>query len=260
MHAPTSIHSRSVNGREEDSRSFDFQRWGSLVGGGALTIFGLSRKSKAGLALAAAGGYLTYRGATHNSSAEEHHAESSFAINCTQEKAFAYWRKLENLPRFMRHLESVKATDGTRSEWSAIGPMGKSIRWTAEIVEERENEWIVWRSLPGSDIECTGAVSFLPAVGGRGIIVTASLEYHPPAGKLGSALATLTGRSPEFGIREDLRRFKALMESGEVPTTEGQSHGPLSILGKTLHAAYPEKRKPSEFAVNQEVLEQRSAS
>jgi uncharacterized membrane protein len=161
----------------------------------------------------------------------------------------------------MRNLQSVKVKDERHSEWTAVGGIGRDIHWRAEIVDEKEDEWIVWRSLPGSDIDCRGSVHFRPADGDGGIIVTASMQCRPAAGAVGKAVALLSGKDPEFMIREDLRRFKSLMEAGEVPSVEGQTHGPRSILIKTVQAAHPQKRKPSEFETNLKQLQtQRSAS
>lgn len=235
--------------------SSDLMRWGAMIGGGAVALLGLSRRSKSGVALAAAGGILAYGGATLNPDQQEFHAESSFAIECSPEKAFQFWRNFENLPRFMRNLESVKVVDDRRSEWNAVGRFGKPIRWLAEIVEEKPNEWIVWRSLPDSDLDCRGSVHFLPEVGNRGTVVTAAMQYSPLAGAVGKAVAIMLAKDPTFMLREDLRRFKALMEAGEVPNIEGQSHGRRSALGKAIKAAYPEKRKPVEFETNLQQLE-----
>jgi uncharacterized membrane protein len=161
----------------------------------------------------------------------------------------------------MRNLQSVKVIDDRHSEWRALGRLGMDIEWAAEIVEERDNEWIVWRSLEGSDIDCRGSVHFREAVGKRGTIVTAAMQYRPPAGAVGKTVATMLGKDPQFMLREDLRRFKALIESGEVPNVQGQTHGPRSTLHKAIDAVYPEKRKPSEFETNlQQLQTQRSAS
>lgn len=254
---------RSVSSdRDHDgnSRKSDLLRWGAMLGGGALAVLGLSRKSKPGIALAAAGGLLAYRGAILDSAQQEFHAESSFVIACTAEKAYQFWRNFENLPRFMRNLESVRITGDRRSEWNAVGRFGKSIHWQAEILDEKPNGWIVWRSLPGSDVDCRGSVHFREMKNGRGTMVTAALQYGPPAGSLGKSIGLLLGKDAEFMLREDLRRFKALMEGGEVPNVQGQTHGPRSRLHKALDLAYPEKRKPSEFETNLEQLQaQRSA-
>jgi uncharacterized membrane protein len=258
MNSDSSIQSPNAH---DGNRSFDLLRWGSVIGGGALALLGLSRRSKSGFALAAAGGLLAYRGATLEAAGQDFHAESSFVISCSPQQAYQFWRNFENLPRFMRNLQSVKVTDDRHSEWRALGRLGIDIEWTAEIVEERDNEWIVWRSLEGSDIDCRGSVHFREAVGKRGTIVTAAMQYRPPAGAVGKTVALMLGKDPQFMLREDLRRFKALMEAGEVPNIEGQSHGPRSVLDKTIHAAYPEKRKPTEFETNlQQLQTQRSAS
>jgi uncharacterized membrane protein len=247
--------------RDGRGRSFDVVRWSAMLGGGALTLLGLTRRTKPGFALAAAGGLLAYRGATLDATQQEFHAESSFAIACSLQQAYQFWHNFENLPRFMRNLESVRMIDDRHSEWNVRGRFGKPIQWAAEIVDERESEWIVWRSLPGSDIDCRGSVHFRTAVGGRGTIVTAVVQYSPPAGAVGKSVALILGKDAEFMLREDLRRFKALMEAGEIPNVQGQTHGPRSKLHKALEAAYPEKRKPSEFAADMQQLElQRSAS
>jgi uncharacterized membrane protein len=237
------------------SRTVVLQRWGTVVGGSALALLGITRRSKTGLALATAGGLLAYR-AARGKQPREFYAESSFAINCAPEEAYKFWRNFENLPLFMRHLQSVKVIDHLRSEWKAYGPLGVRLRWVAEITDEAPNQWIVWRSLPGADVENIGSVQFRPAPGGRGTIVMAVMEYNPPAGALGKTLASILGKDPAFTLREDLRRFKALIEGGEIPTTEGQSHGPRSALVRALHKARP-KRKPTEFEVAQRVVSER---
>ena len=124
----------------------------------------------------------------------------------------------------MRNLESVKV-DGDRSHWVARGPLGHSVEWDAEIVNRRENELIAWRSLEGSQVDTAGSVHFVPLGGDRGTEVRVVLKYDPPGGRIGSAVAWLFGASPERQIREDLRRFKQVMETGTVPTIEGQPHG-----------------------------------
>jgi uncharacterized membrane protein len=130
----------------------------------------------------------------------------------------------------MRHLESVTSMGSGRTRWIMIGPAGTPIKWDAEIVSERENEFIHWCSLPGSDIDMEGTVDFGIATGNRGTLVTAGILYSPPAGKIGSSIARMLGKDPAFLMRNDLRRFKALIETGEIPTTEGQPHGPRSLV------------------------------
>jgi uncharacterized membrane protein len=153
-------------------------------------------------------------------------------INRPAEELYAFWRKFENLPRFMLHLESVDTTSPERSHWVAKGPLGARVQWDAEVVEDRRGELIAWRSLPGADVDNTGTVRFEPAVGGRGTIVRVALEYKPPGGVVGAKVAKLLGESPEKQIPDDLRRFKQLMETGEIPTTEGQPAGRRSSTSK----------------------------
>src|SRR5579884_2347472 len=134
------------NSRESwrGSRKRNVPRWAALIGGGALAVFGVSRRSKLGAALATAGGALVFAGTRMRSNAKDIHAQASFTINCSPEHAYGFWRNLENLPKFMTHLQSVRALDNNRSEWTARGPLGTPVRWTAQITDERENEWIVW--------------------------------------------------------------------------------------------------------------------
>jgi uncharacterized membrane protein len=112
-----------------------------------------------------------------------------------------------------------------RSHWVAKAPAGTTVEWDAEVYNEKENEMIAWRSLEGSQVDNAGSVHFTPAPGGRGTQVRVVLKYDPPAGVIGAAVARLFGESPAQQIDEDLRRFKQLMEAGEVATTTGQPSG-----------------------------------
>jgi uncharacterized membrane protein len=145
--------------------------------------------------------------------------EEASTINRPVEEVYAFWRRFENFPRFMRHLESVERIDDRRSRWRARAPAGTSVTWEAEITDERENEFIAWRSIEGSQVMHQGSVSFQRAPGARGTEVRASLEYAPPAGSLGRGVAWLFGEEPSQQIRDDLRRFKQLLETGEVPAS-----------------------------------------
>jgi uncharacterized membrane protein len=238
---------RTLNSQNDRSPQGAFhaigrQRWEVLLGGGMLALYGITRKSKAGTALAAAGSLIALSGARMQAHPQEHSAEASFAINCKPDVAYRFWRNYENLPSFMRHLESVKVIDGGRSEWVATGPMEARIRWTAQTTEDRENERIAWQSLPGGDLMNSGSVEFRPDLAGRGTIVKVKMDYLPPAGALGRAVAILMGKDPEFAVREALRRFKSLIETGEVPTTLGQSHGPRGAHGRAEQALFREQQ------------------
>jgi uncharacterized membrane protein len=211
-------------------------RWGSIVGGGALAVYGVTRRSKTGAALAAAGGALAVGGVRLTTEPQAHHAEASFTINVSPEEAYRYWISFENLPRFMSHLESVRITGDRRSEWTMRGPLELRLKWNAEIVDQRENQWIVWRSESNSVVPNTGSVQFRPAPGNRGTEVIVAMQYGAPAGAIGKAIASVFGKNPSHVIREDLRHFKQLMEAGEIPTTVGQPHGRRSAFIKAKHA------------------------
>lgn len=151
--------------------------------------------------------------------------EKVIAIDRSPEELYRFWRQFENLPRFMRHLESVRETDQNRSHWRAKGPAGTSVEWEAEIVDERPGELISWRSLPGADIDNSGSVRFEPAPGDRGTFVRVRMEYNPPGGFFGATVAKLLGEEPEIQVQRDLYRFKQVMETGQVATTQGQPAG-----------------------------------
>jgi uncharacterized membrane protein len=127
-----------------------------------------------------------------------------------------------------------------QSEWVALGPMQSEVRWIAETRENQPDRRISWASLPNSDIETSGSVEFQRDPQGRGTFVTAELRYSTPGGPLGTAFATMMGKHPEFMVREDLRRFKALVECGEDPTTVGQTHGPRGVHGRTEEVLFRE--------------------
>jgi uncharacterized membrane protein len=220
------------------------ERIASLLGGGVMALYGLSRGTTGGLLLAAAGGALAYRGYTGHCdvyqalghSTAEHpdrtsipagqgvKFEESVTINKPADELYLFWRNLENLPRVMRHLVSVQEVGNGRSHWIAKG-LRSNVEWDAEIITERPGEMIGWRSLEGSDVDTAGSVHFRPLRGDRGTEVKVSLSYNPPAGRIGAAIAKLFGRDAEQEVREDLRAFKRLLETGGVPTTEGQPRG-----------------------------------
>lgn len=205
-------------------------RWGAMVGGGVLALTGLTRGSRSGLAMAAGGGILAVAGAQLKSEPARLVASSTMQVNCSPQQAYEFWSNFENLPLFMRHLDNVSILGNGRSRWVAAGPLGSRIRWDSEIVANRKGELISWRSLPGSDMEVDGYVEFRKAPGDRGTFVSANIIYSPPGGNAGSAVAKLLGKDPNFLMRQDLRRLKALIEAGEIPTVDGQSHGPRSRL------------------------------
>ncbi|HEX4066557.1 MAG TPA: SRPBCC family protein [Acidobacteriaceae bacterium] len=221
---------RSAAFSSQNSSGLPFNPKALLAGAGALVAYGLSRRSKAGLALATAGGVLAFRAAKAQPSTPQT-ARATFLVSVEAQKAYDLWRHFENLPRFMAHLQAVRERDAQRSEWIATGPMDREVRWTAEITSDEPGKRITWRSLPGSDVQTAGSVEFRPDQHNRGTFVTAEVVYSAPGGSLGRGLVTLLGKHPQFMVREDLRRFKALLETGETPTTVGQTHGPRGIHG-----------------------------
>jgi uncharacterized membrane protein len=153
-------------------------------------------------------------------------------INKPADELYRFWHNFENLPRFMKHLKDVKVYDERRSHWTTTGPLGGSVEWDAEIVEDRENESISWKSAAGADFDSSGSVQFKPAPNNLGTEVRVVTEYSPPGGAIGDVLAKFTegiaklfGEAPEQQIGDDLRRFKMLAEAGEIATTEGQPKG-----------------------------------
>jgi uncharacterized membrane protein len=144
------------------------------------------------------------------------HVREAVRLELPIHQVYSFWRRLENLPRFMGYLDSVREEAADRSHWIAIGPGGVRVEWDAELINEVEDKVIAWRSLPGSDVTTAGSVNFDSVRGGRETQVTVNLQYAPPAGKTGAWVATLFGREPSQTIREDLRRLKQILEAGEI--------------------------------------------
>ena len=147
-------------------------------------------------------------------------AKGTCFINLPPEEVYSFWRNFENLPRFMRHLESVRDLGDGRSHWKAKGPAGMNVEWHATIIADVPNEVITWRSLEGSDVDNAGAVRFERATGNRGTILKVNLEYNPVGGVIGAAVAKLFGEEPEQQLDDDLRRFKQVLEVGEVVVSD----------------------------------------
>ncbi len=156
----------------------------------------------------------------------------AITVSATPEDAYRLWRNFENLPRFMAHLESVRVMDERRSYWRARAPLGATVEWTAEITEDRPNELIAWRSIEPADVRNAGRVRFTPLSNDRGVEVRVELSYDPPGGIVGATIARLFGEEPNLQVREDLRRFKALLEAGEIPTTAGPPSGRVTTGGR----------------------------
>jgi uncharacterized membrane protein len=163
----------------------------------------------------------------------------SIIVNAPPDEVYGYWRELPNLPRFMRHLDSVTWAGEGRSHWVAKSPFGGTVEWDAEMTEDRPNQLIAWRSLPGSEVENAGTVRFEQAAGGRGTVVHVELDYNPPGGAAGALVAKLLGEDPEGQMQTDLRRFKQVIELGEVVVSDG------TLLGE----GYSEQRPAQPLGV-----------
>ena len=225
------------------------ERLASVAGGGILALTGLKRGGLGGALLGLAGAALLERGVTGHcrvygamglSTAPEDtgrrlatpqgvgtfdstvSVRTSLPVGRPAEELYRFWRDQANAPRFLSRIRSVRVDSPTRSHWVMDGPMGRTWEWDSEVTTETEGEGFAWRSLEGADLPNRGSVSFLPDVRGEETVVTYELEFDPPLGALGAAVANVFHEVPEQMARADLRRFKALLETGEVPTTAGQ--------------------------------------
>ena len=151
--------------------------------------------------------------------------KKSITVNRPRQEVFQFWRRFDNLARFMHHLIRVDVMGPTRSHWVAKGPGGAEVEWDAEIVEEQPNEYILWRSLEGSDVANSGAVRFKDAPADRGTEVLVELHYDAPGGKAGATVAKWLGEDPTQQLTDDLRRFKQVLETGEVVRSDGNLEG-----------------------------------
>lgn len=165
------------------------------------------------------------RGNQDGAREEAMQAKTAVTIRHPVEVVYGYWRDFSNLPSFMNHLASVQVHGNGRSHWTANAPAGRTVEWDAEIVEDKPNERIAWRSLEGSQVPNSGVVWFTPAPGDRGTEVRVELTYDPPAGVLGKVAAKLFGEEPQQQVTDDLRRLKQVLETGQVVLSEGSPEG-----------------------------------
>lgn len=213
------------------------ERWLTAAVAAALTAYGLRRRRGRGLILPVAGALLgramsgrcpVNRMLGRNSALDDEpsspvtsvrrgegvRVEESIVLNRPRSEVYRFWRNLENLPRFMDHLEAVTVLDSERSHWVAKGPAGTRVEWDAVIHNEIPNELLAWRSLEGSEVDNAGSVHFMPTETGD-TEVRVVLRYDPPAGRVGAAVARLFGEEPSRQVAEDLRRLKQVVEAGE---------------------------------------------
>lgn len=217
-------------------------RLASVLGGAGLALLGARQRGVGGVLLGAAGAALIARGATGHCPVYQALGASSTAglprkrpraetdlkpgvsvsasltVPCPADQAYAVWRDFTNAPRYMDRITRVEILDDTRSRWTAAGPMGRSWTWESQVVEDSPGELIAWESLPGSELPNRGWVQFVPASGdGRQTEVRYFVEFDPPGGVIGNAIAHAFHDAPREMVRGDLRRFRALLE-GEQPS------------------------------------------
>ncbi len=257
----------------KDKHASDEMRWVYGVGGAALLLWGLRRRSVAGTVVSSVGldllnwsftGHylhevlgltgLTAKGlralVPHQLGIR---VDRSISVYRPPEDVYRFFRDFSNLSRFLAHVNAVREIDDKHSHWYVSGPAGMELEWDAEIINDQPNEFISWRSVGSADVESTGSVRFERAPGDRGTVVRVSLNYLPPAGALGAAIAKLFGEEPEKQIKDDLRRMKQILEAGEIASIEGQPAGPshprrLEERHKRLqeHGAEPMRVTPGE--------------
>lgn len=251
----TKIHIGHGSGQQGGSGSMNVgkvERWASLIGGGALALDGLRRGGGGGVLTALIGGALVYRGATGHcpvygslgvstaeggaagqrsllgsgqSGSQQVRVEAAVTIDRPADELYRFWRDPQNLPRFMSQIEAVTVQSDTRARWKMSTPLGTTLEWDAEITNEVEGKHIAWRSVEGSMVNHSGEVRFRDAPGGRGTEVHMKVNFAPPAGAVGATVAKLFDGATETQLRADLKRFKQLIETGELATIDGQPSG-----------------------------------
>lgn len=228
------------------------ERWASMLAGGALFALGLSRRSIPGALVALAGVGLIQRGRSahcpfyqrlgfSSASAEgmELALDESITVNRPRDEVYRFYRDFENHPRFMKHIKFVSTTGEGRTHWAMKIPGGPMVEWDARTVEEVPGERIRWRSIEGSDLVHHGEVWFEDAPGDRGTEVHVHWKYLPPGKTVGALFAKLLEGVTTATLRQELRRFKQLVETGEVATIEGQPSGRARLGTASERSAKP---------------------
>jgi uncharacterized membrane protein len=215
-------------------------QWAPALGGGALLLYAAWRRSLSSPLLGAAGAALLYRGVTGQNPAEGLlekvseqavtgiHVHKAVSIQRTPEDVYRFWRRIENLPRFMEHLKSVEELGDGRSRWEARIPGPVPLSWEARVVRDEAGEILEWETVADSAIKHEGQVRFIPKDGGQATELHVSMSYRPPLGVAGVAVAQLLNAVTEQQIKEEIRHCKQLLEAGEIPTVKGQPSGRAS--------------------------------
>jgi len=235
--------------------------WMRLAGDAKdLTLLGLAyrdkRESAARLgaavanvaAIAALDAYAAVRASRPKKEREEEamHVKAAITVRKPREEVYRFWRDLENLPSFMNHVEAVEGNGNGRSHWRVKAPAGATVEWDAEVVEDRPGEALVWRSVEGSQIRNAGAVRFLDAPRNQGTEVHVEFDYGAPGGRLGEAVAKLFGEEPTQQAKDDLRRFKQVLETGFVVRSEGSPEGSTARRHLKQRPGQPLEKAPGQ--------------
>lgn len=243
------IESSQQRSRGSKNNVADPERVVSAVAGGALIAFGVKHGGLLGMSLSLLGGGLLHRGATGHCYVYDAtgvntkdpgsasvigklpsilsgpvRVKKATTVNRSPAEVYKYWRNFENLPNFMQHLDSVTTAGENRSHWKARAPFGMTVEWDAELTSDVENQRIGWASIEGSDIPNSGTVEFRPTID-RGTEIIVTMIYEAPGGKIGEWAAWALGEEPSLQVADDLRRFRSIMETGSIMTTEGQPSG-----------------------------------
>lgn len=194
------------------------------------------------LDLYAALGTTSTGGGRHANAAPHRSLRAAVTVRRSPEEVYRFWRDLENLPSFMHHLESVTVGADGRTHWAATAPFGEPVQWDAQITEDQPNKRIAWQSLPGSAIENSGSVEFTPTSNGDGTEVRVRIGYQMPGGALAQAAATFFGESPDQQVNDDLRRFKQILETGQVLRSDGSPEG--TAAARQMHQQPAQPKAP----------------
>jgi uncharacterized membrane protein len=186
------------------------------------------------------------------------HASASCIVNAQPDEVYRFWREFRNLPRFMEHLQSVTESGEGRSHWVAKGPGGMNVEWDAMIVADEPGRVITWRSLDDSDVDNAGAVRFEAAPGGRGTIIKVNIQYNPPGGVVGATVARLFGEEPNQQLEDDMRRFKQVIEVGEVVVSDATIFGVGYFEQRPAQPPAPEELRQAESLPSHTPTPQRS--
>lgn len=233
-------HTYPPNRKEQSSSMDDMQRWVSGIGGAALLFYGMRQSNAARLPLAALGAGLLFQGASGqnlldyvpvvadvpvvrqltNSEPTQLRIRKSVTIDRPAEELYNYWRDLSNLPNFMQHVKSVQDLGDGKSHWVVNVLNDMELEWDSKILQDRPNEMIAWETLPDAPLQNRGYVKFIPT--SRGTEVSVSIEYDPPGAAAGKLVGGMTKFIAEHQVKEEIRAFKMLMETGEILTTKGQ--------------------------------------